>query len=91
MFGGNGQLHPSSLHGVNSNGASSFYSENFGQQQNRHQLDDMFSSAYPVPPVASEPQQHIRLQSPPHRLNHRNRNLHHGQQYETGTTRRTVK
>ncbi|KAE9533806.1 hypothetical protein AGLY_008885 [Aphis glycines] len=85
MFGG-GNQHVSSLHNTSSNSNNSnFYHENFVQhQQHRHQVDDnsgLFSS-YPVP-AASEPQ-HIRLQSPPHRLNHRNRNLHHNQQYETG-------
>jgi len=87
MFVG-GNQHLSSLHNTGgNNNNSNFYHENFVQhQQHRHQVDDnsgLFSSAYPVPAV-SEPQ-HIRLQSPPHRLNHRNRNLHHNQQYETGT------
>ncbi|XP_015377633.1 PREDICTED: ETS-like protein pointed, isoform P2/D, partial [Diuraphis noxia] len=85
MFGG-GNQHLTSLHNTGgNNNNSNFYHENFVQhQQHRHQVDDnsgLFSSAYPVP-AASEPQ-HIRLQSPPHRLNHRNRNLHHNQQYET--------
>jgi len=87
MFGG-GNQHLSSLNNTSGNSNNSnFYHENFVQhQQHRHQVDDnsgLFSSGYPVP-AASEPQ-HIRLQSPPHRLNHRNRNLHHNQQYETGT------
>lgn len=76
-----------SLHGNSGNGnTSNFYSEPFGHQQHRHQVDDtgsLFSSSYSVPAV-SEPAQHIRLQSPPHRLNHRNRNLHQNQQFETG-------
>jgi len=87
MFGG-GNQNLSSLHNTSGNSNNSnFYHENFVQhQQHRHQVDDnsgLFSSGYPVP-AASEPQ-HIRLQSPPHRLNHRNRNLHQNQQYETGT------
>lgn len=91
MFGG-GQ-HLSSLHSSSDNcsdnsNTSNFYSDSFAQQQHRHQTDEngglLFSSAYPVP-IAPEPQPHIRLQSPPHRLNHRNRNLHHNRQYESGT------
>lgn len=88
MFGGGvvGGHQNLSLLGSGGNGnTSNFYTEHFGHQQHRHQVDDtgsLFSSSYPVS-VTSEPQ-HIRLQSPPHRLNHRNRNLHHNQQFETG-------
>lgn len=85
-FGGGAVGGHQNLHGSSGNGnTSNFYSEPFGHQQHRHQVDDtgsLFSSSYPVP-ATSEPQ-HIRLQSPPHRLNHRNRNLHQNQQFETG-------
>lgn len=77
MLGGTGAQNsfPSSHTNGNSN-ASNFYPENFPQ-----------FSPYPGP-LSSEP--HIRLQSPPHRLNHRNRNIHQNQQYETGTSLQSV-
>lgn len=76
------------------NNVNNFYPENFAQQQHhRHQVNDgndrgLFSSGYPVP-TPSEPQ-HIRLQSPPHRLNNPNRNRHHNNNqppYESAGTR----
>jgi len=82
-FGGGGG-------GVGTAGGNGFYPENYvAQQQHRHGMVDdsngglLFCTGFPVS-AAAEPQ-HIRLQSPPlHRLNHRNRNLHHNgqQRYE---------
>lgn len=78
MFGGTAVQNsfPSSQTNGNGNSnASNFYPENFPQ-----------FSAYPVPDTSEPQHPHIRLQSPPHRLNHRNRNLQQNQQYETGTS-----
>lgn len=86
--GGGHQHHLSPLHSNSGAGnTSNFYSEHFGHQQLRHPIDDngnLFSSSYPASVASEPPQQHIRLQSPPHRLNHRNRSIQHNQQYETG-------
>lgn len=95
MFGGSvaGAQSLTSLHGSSGGGNASnstFYPENFVQHQPRlHHGDEdghnPFSSGYHPVPVASEPHQHIRLQSPPNRLNHRNRHLNHHSQraYDT--------
>lgn len=83
MFG-DGQHVLSSSHGNGgTDNATNLYTDSDGYVQ-RQQIDNdggrgLFSSGYPE---ATETQ-HIRLQSPPQRLNHRNRNLHQNQQYNT--------
>lgn len=98
LIGGGQHLSSSSHIGGNGNNsdassASSFYLDNFAPH--RHQVDNnngiglSFSSVYPMP-IGQELQPQIRLQSPPHRLNHRNRNVLQGQQYESGTVPRVI-
>jgi len=85
--GGGGQHLHSCISG-NGDNASNFYPDSFAAQH-RHQLDGglQFSSGYPGPIAPESQPAPMRLQSPPHcRLNHRNRNAHRNQQYESGTS-----